>query len=110
MSLHPAIAAALAEQHRRDLTARAEAHRLARAARSSRPSPGTRAADPARIIRQLIAAMRRAAIRLRLLRAPAAPLHTRFPARSAGDPSLIRPITVQPGSPSPGSHHVRHEQ
>ncbi len=40
MSLHPSIAA-VAEQHRRDLTARAEACRLARAARSRSGTHGT---------------------------------------------------------------------
>lgn len=110
MSSHPAITTALAEQHRRDLTARAEAYRLTRAARSSRPAPGARAAGLARIIRQPSMAMRRAAIRLRLLRAPAVSPRARFPARFAGDLSPIRPIPVQPGRPGPRSHHVRHEQ
>jgi hypothetical protein len=36
MFTHPAITAALADQHRRDLTAQASACRLARAARDSR--------------------------------------------------------------------------
>jgi hypothetical protein len=38
MFANPQIAAAIAEQHRRDLTAAAEAARLARAARGSRPA------------------------------------------------------------------------
>ena len=54
MSMHPTITAALAEQHRRDLIARAETHRIARAARASRPAP----ARPTRIIPQLIATAR----------------------------------------------------
>ena len=41
MSMHPTITAALADQHRRDMIARAEAHRIARAAR--RQPPGARA-------------------------------------------------------------------
>ena len=60
MSQHPVTTAALTEQHRRDMIARAEAHRIARAARASRPAP----ARPARIIPQLIAAARRPVTRL----------------------------------------------
>jgi len=59
MSVHPTITAALADQHRRDLLARAEAHRIARAARASRPTR-----PPMWIIAQLIAAARRPAARL----------------------------------------------
>ena len=43
MSLPPSIAAALAEQHRRDLLSQAEAYRLARTARRNRPQPARRA-------------------------------------------------------------------
>jgi hypothetical protein len=68
MSPHPAIIAALAEQHRRDMIARAEAHRIARAARASRSAP----ARPSRIILQLIGAVRRPVSRLRAVKAPAA--------------------------------------
>ena len=71
---HPTIAAALAEEHRRDLTARAETRRLARAARSSRPAPGVRVADPADIVRQLVTALRRTAMRAPLRKVHAAPL------------------------------------
>jgi hypothetical protein len=60
MSMHPTITAAVAEQHRRDLIASAEAHRIARAARGDRPAP----ARLMRIIPQLIAAARRPAARL----------------------------------------------
>jgi hypothetical protein len=60
MSMHPTLTAALADQHRRDLLASAENHRIARAARASRPAP----ARPARIIPQLIAAARRPVTRL----------------------------------------------
>jgi hypothetical protein len=42
MSLPPSIAAALAEQHRRDLLSQAEAYRLARTARRTRPQPARR--------------------------------------------------------------------
>jgi hypothetical protein len=74
MSLHPAITTALADQHRRDLTARAEAWRLARAARSSGPPPARHTADPVKPIRQLLRAVRRTAMRLPLRKVPAAPL------------------------------------
>ena len=60
MSMHPTITAALADQHRRDMIARAEAHRIARAARAGRPAP----ARTMRIIPQLIAAARRPVTRL----------------------------------------------
>jgi hypothetical protein len=42
MSMPPSIAAALAEQHRRDLLSQAEACRLARTARRNRPRPARR--------------------------------------------------------------------
>jgi len=67
MYQHPATTAALAEQHRRDLIARAEAHRLARAARASRPAP----ARPMQVILQVIAAARRPAARLLPVKAAA---------------------------------------
>ena len=60
MSMHPTITAAVAEQHRRDMMADAEAHRIARAARASRPAP----ARPMRIISHLIAAVGRPVSRL----------------------------------------------
>jgi hypothetical protein len=60
MSMHPTITAAVAEQRRRDMIADAEAHRIARAARASRPA----LARPMRIISQLIAAARRPVTRL----------------------------------------------
>jgi hypothetical protein len=60
MSMHPTIAAALAEQHHREMITRAEAHRTARAARASRPAPPR----PAQIIPQLAAAARRTVTRL----------------------------------------------
>jgi hypothetical protein len=54
MSMHPTPTAALADQHRRDLLARAENHRITRAARASRPAP----ARPTRIIPRLFATAR----------------------------------------------------
>ena len=50
------------------MIARAEAHRIARAARASRPAP----ARPRRIILQLIGAARRPVTRLRAVKARAA--------------------------------------
>jgi hypothetical protein len=67
MSMHPTITAALADQHRRDMIARAEAHRIARAARAGRPAP----ARTMRIIPQLIAAARRPVTRLLPVKATA---------------------------------------
>ena len=67
MSTHPAIAAALSEQHRRDFTARAETRQITRAARHSHPAP----AHSMRTILLPIVAARRAVMRLQL-KAPAA--------------------------------------
>jgi hypothetical protein len=67
MYMHPTITAALAEQHRRDMITRAETHRIARAARRSRPAP----ARPAWIIPQLIVAARRTVTRLLPVKAAA---------------------------------------
>lgn len=69
MSVHPAITAAVAEQHRRDMTAQAKAHRIARAARASQTAP----ARPMRIIPRLIAAARRSATPLLPVKIPATP-------------------------------------
>jgi len=49
MSMHPAITAALADQHRRDLTAQASAYRLARAARNCQPTRPGRSPGPRRL-------------------------------------------------------------
>jgi hypothetical protein len=49
MSMHPAITAALADQHRQDLTAQASAYRLARAARDSRPTRPGQPPQPRRL-------------------------------------------------------------
>ena len=63
MSMHPAIAAALADQHRQDLTAQANAYRLARAARNcqpTRPGPSSqprRLTNPVQAIRRVVAAV-----------------------------------------------------
>jgi hypothetical protein len=64
--MHPTLTAALADQHRRDLLARAENHRIARAARASRPAP----ACPMRILPRLFAAARRPVTRLLAVKAP----------------------------------------
>jgi hypothetical protein len=66
MFTHPTITAALADQHRRDLTARAEKYRTARA---TRPGPPRLR----RIIPVLVAAARRPVMYLPLRKAPAAP-------------------------------------
>lgn len=73
MTPHPATTAALAAQHRRDLTARAEDNRLARAARSSGPAPARHPADPVKLIWRLVAALRRTAMRLPSAKVPAVP-------------------------------------
>ena len=65
MSMHPTIAAALADQHRRDMITRAEAHRAARACRPAH-------AHRMRIFPQLIAAARRPVKGRLLLKVPAA--------------------------------------
>jgi hypothetical protein len=49
MFTHPAITAALADQHRRDLTAQASASQIARAARDARPTRPGRSRQPRRI-------------------------------------------------------------
>ena len=67
MSMHSALTAALADQHHHHLLARAETHRIARVARTSRPAP----ARLIRIIPQLIAAARRPVTRLLPVKAPA---------------------------------------
>jgi hypothetical protein len=72
MSMHPTITAALAEQHRRDLTARAETYRIARTARGSRPAAPRHAADQARTLPRLITTAWRMAARLPLLHVSAA--------------------------------------
>jgi hypothetical protein len=67
MSMHPISTAALAEEHRRDVTARAETNRIARDARTNRPAPSTR------IFSKLVAAARRPITHLPLRKVPAAP-------------------------------------
>jgi hypothetical protein len=70
MSMHPTITAALAEPRRRDLTARADRYRIARAARAARaasPAP----ARPVQVILHLIVAVRRPVTRLFRLKTPA---------------------------------------
>jgi hypothetical protein len=67
MSMHPTLTAALADQHRHDLRARAENHPIARTARASRPAP----ARPVRIIPRLFAAARRPVTQLLGAKPPA---------------------------------------
>jgi hypothetical protein len=59
MFTHPAITAALAEQHRRDMTARASTYRNARAARTGQPTRPGWPPQPHRITSQA-RALRRA--------------------------------------------------
>jgi hypothetical protein len=62
--MHPSITAAVAEQHRRDLIARAEMYRLAHAARSSRTAATRHASRQMKIIQLPVTAARRAATRV----------------------------------------------
>jgi len=61
--MHPSITAAVAEEHRRDMIAQAEAHRIARIARAARASRPA-LARPMRVIPRLFAAACRSAARL----------------------------------------------
>lgn len=80
MFTHPAIIAALADQHRRDLTAQASTCRLARAARAGRncqptrpgrsPQP-RRLTSPARAIRRAVTTAAAAAAAAVLVMTPA---------------------------------------
>jgi hypothetical protein len=67
MSMHPINIAALADEHRRDVTARAETNRIARDARANRPAPSIR------IFSNLVAVARRRITHLPLRKVPAAP-------------------------------------
>jgi hypothetical protein len=73
MFTHPAITAALADQHRRDLTAQASAYRLVRAARDSRPgrSPRPRRTGLLQTIRRATTATAAAAAAAVLMMTPA---------------------------------------
>lgn len=74
MFTHPVISAAVAEEHRRDLTARADAYRLMRAARQSRPS---RAAGPALTVKRVLVTAAAACTAVGVLAlTPAGPAHT----------------------------------
>ena len=65
MSMHAAITTALAEQHRRDLIAQADACRLARTARQSRPRhPVSALLTTRRVVTTAAAACATAAVRL----------------------------------------------
>jgi hypothetical protein len=73
MSMHPAITAALADQHRRDLITRADAYRLARTARQGRPRHAASAFLTARrVVITAAAACTAAAV---LMLTPAGPAH-----------------------------------
>ena len=82
MSLHPCITVALAEQHRRDLIARADTYRLARAARSGPRVPPRQATGLVKGILRTMTAMQQAVVRLR-----------RMVPHSAAAPNLSRPGT-----------------
>jgi len=77
MSLHPSITAALADQHRRDLTAQASTCRLARAAHHGQParpgrSPQPRLlTSPVQAIRWAVTTAAAAAAAVALVMAPA---------------------------------------
>jgi hypothetical protein len=65
MLTHPAIAAALHDQHRQDLTAQASAYRLARDSqptRTGRPAQPRRRTGPVQAIRRAAAAAAAAAV------------------------------------------------
>jgi hypothetical protein len=73
MSMHPAITATLADQHRRDLIAQAEAGRLARAAhRGALRQPASPVLCARRVITTAAAACAATAL---LMLTPAAPGH-----------------------------------
>jgi len=77
MFTHPAIAAALADEHRRDLTAQAATYRLARAVRNGQPTRPGRSAQPRRVtgpvqvMRRAVTAIAAAAAAAVLMMTPA---------------------------------------
>jgi hypothetical protein len=77
MFTYPAITAALADEHRRDLTAQAATYRLARAVRNGQPTRPGRSAQPRRItgpvqaIRRAVTAIAAAAAATMLVMTPA---------------------------------------
>jgi len=73
MFIHPALAPALAEQHRRDLTSQASACRLARTARQDRPRNPSRRPLIVKALRAAAAASAIAAVAF--LAIPAGPVH-----------------------------------
>ena len=76
MSSYPSITAAVADQHRRDLIAQAEAYRLARAARQANRGPSSSARRPALTARRLTAAAAAGCTAAAVfLLAPAGPAH-----------------------------------
>jgi hypothetical protein len=64
MSMHPSIAAALAEQRRSDLITDAEMYRLASTARRSRVAPAGHVPALGKIILLMTTAARRATVRV----------------------------------------------
>jgi hypothetical protein len=73
MFTHPAITAAIADQHRRDLITQADTYRLARAARQGRPRrPATSVLTTRRLVTTVAAACTAAAV---FVLAPAGPAH-----------------------------------
>jgi hypothetical protein len=88
MLTHPAIAAALADQHHQDLTAQASAYQLTRAARDSQPTRTGRLAQPrrrtgpVRAIRRAATAAAAAAAAATLIMTPAGATSTPHPPAS----------------------------
>ena len=73
MFMHPAITTAIADQHRHDLIAQADADRLARTARQGRPRrPASPRLTTQRVIAAAAAACTAAAV---LMLSPAGPAH-----------------------------------
>jgi hypothetical protein len=76
MSSYPSITAAVADQHRRDLIAQADAYRLARAARQGSGGPSSLPRRPALTARRLTAAAAAGCTAAAVfLLAPAGPAH-----------------------------------
>jgi len=87
MSIHPALAPALAEQHRRDLTSQASACRLARTARQDRPRNPSRRPLIVKALRAAAAASAIAAAAF--LAIPAGPVHAPSAHTSWGTSSQV---------------------
>jgi hypothetical protein len=87
MSIHPALAPALAEQHRLDLTNQASACRLARTARQDRPRNPSRRPLIVKALRAAAAASAIAAAAF--LAIPAGPIHAPSAHTSWGTSSQV---------------------